>query len=144
MLNQFIGYHSEWNLGSPGGWDYQRITQKISKAVWKKHFQNCVSGADLDFDHPLLHPLNSFINILKEAHRLREGTNPGLIAVVAEEETLEDVVENRNLAAHLNAIDGLSSALMAPHELEQKNGRVCWQGQPVCPLFSWTLIQTSF
>jgi len=135
MLEQFLGYHSEWNLGSPGGWDYQRITQKITKAVWKKHFQNYSIDVDLDFDHPLLNPVNSFVNLLKEAHRLREGANPGLIAVIAEEETLEDVVENKNLVTHLNAVEGLSGALMAPHELEEENGRVCWQGQPVSIIF---------
>lgn len=86
-MGQFVGYHSEWNLGSPGGWDYQRITQKIGKAVWEKHFQDYSIDVDLDFDHPLLNPVNSFVNMLKEAHRLREGTNPGLIAVIAEEET---------------------------------------------------------
>jgi len=134
-LEQFVGYHSEWNLGSPGGWDYQRITQKIGKAVWNKLFQNHSINVDLDFDHPLLNPVNNFVNMLKEVHRSREGENPGLIAVVAEEETLEDVVENRNLAAHLDAVDGLSGALMAPHELELKNGRVCWQGQPVSVIF---------
>ena len=135
ILDQFAGYHSEWNLGSPGGWDYQRITQKISKAVWQKHFQSYPTDVDLDFDHPLLHPVNSFVDMLKEAHHVREGANSGFIAVVAEEETLEDVVENRNLVTHLNATAGLSSALMAPHELEVKNGRVCWQGQPVSVIF---------
>jgi len=134
-LNQFFGYHSEWNLGSPGGWEYQRITQKIGKAVWKKLFRNHSIDVDLDFEHPLLNPVNSFVNMLKEAHRSREGANIGLIAVIAEEETLKDVVENRNLAAHLDAIDGLSGALMAPHELELKNGRVCWQGQAVSVIF---------
>jgi len=134
-LGQFLGYHSEWNLGSPGGWDYQRITQKIAKVVWQKHFQRYSMKMDLDFDHPLLNPVNSFVNLLKEAHRLREGTNPGLIVVIAEEETLEDVVENKNLVSHINAVAGLSSALMAPYELEQKKGRVCWQGQPVSVIF---------
>jgi hypothetical protein len=134
-LNKLVGYHSEWNLGSPGGWDYQQTAQKIGKAVWKKHFQNHSIGIDLDFDHPLLHPVNSFVNMLKEAHRSREGTNPGLIAVVAEEETLKDVVENRNLVTHINAIDGLSGALLAPQELELEKGRVCWQGQPVSVIF---------
>jgi hypothetical protein len=134
-LGQFVGYHSEWNLGSPGGWDYQRITQKIGKAVWKKHFQNFSIDVDLDFDHPLLNPVNSFVNMLEEVCRLREDANPGLIAVIAEEETLEDVVENKNLVTHLNAIEGLSGALMAPHELEQEKGRVCWQGQPVSVIF---------
>ena len=89
-----MGYHSEWNLGSPGGWDYQRLTQKIGKAVWKKLFQNHSIDVDLDFEYSLLNPVNSFVNMLKEVHRLREGTTPGLIAVVAEEETLKDVVEN--------------------------------------------------
>ena len=134
-MEQFRGYHSEWNLGSPGGWDYQRITQKIGKAVWERLFRNHPISIDLDFDHPLINPVNRFVSMLIEAHRSREGSNPGLIAVVAEEETLEDVVENRNLAAHLDAIDGLSGALMAPQELELKNGRVCWQGQPVSVIF---------
>ena len=134
-MEQFLGYHSEWNLGSPGGWDYQRTTQKIGKAVWNKLFQDYSISIDLDFDHPLLNPVNSFVNMLKEAHRLREGATPGLIVVIAEEETLEDVVENKNLVTHLNAIDGLSSALMAPHELELKNRRVCWQGQSVSIIF---------
>ncbi|MFC1915551.1 hypothetical protein ACFLW4_02525 [Chloroflexota bacterium] len=135
IMNQFAGYHSEWNLGSPGGWDYQRIVQEVGKAVWMTHFQSRLTDIHLDFDHPLLHPVNGFVNMLKEACCLREGTNTGFIAVVAEEETLKDVVENRNLVAHLNTIDGMSSALMAPHELEQVNDRVCWRGHPVSIIF---------
>ncbi|MFC1969109.1 hypothetical protein ACFLVF_01295 [Chloroflexota bacterium] len=134
-MEQFAGYHSEWNLGSPGGWDYQRITQIIGQAVWNELFRNQAIDVELDFDHPLLNPVYSFVSMLREAHHLRDGANPGLIAVVAEEETLQDVVENRNLAAHFNNEDGLSGALMAPQELEQKNGRVCWQGQPVSIIF---------
>lgn len=133
-VDQFCGFHSEWNLGSPGGWDYQRITQVIGKTIWERHLHPVID-LDLDFDHPLLHPVNNFVRMLAEVHRLREGSNPGLIAVVAEEETLEDVVENRNLVTHLNAIDGLSGALMAPHELEEDGGRVCWRGRPVSVIF---------
>ena len=134
-MEQFLGYHSEWNLGSPGGWDYQRVTQVIGKAVWERLCQSHSIGLDLDFNHALLNPLSGFVNMLKEAHYSREGANPGLIAVVAEEETLQDVVENRNLAAYLNMEEGLSGALMAPHELELKDGRVCWQGQRVSVIF---------
>jgi len=134
-LKAFIGYHSEWNLGSPGGWDYQRITQVIGKAVWVKLNEIRPMTVDLDFDHPLLFPVNGFVDMLVEAHRTRAGDNPGLIAVVAEEETLESVTENRNLAHRLNTIDGISAALMAPHELELKSGRVCWQGRPVSVIF---------
>jgi len=130
-----LGYHSEWNLGSPGGWDYQRINQKIGKLVWERLLQRHPIDLDLDFEDPRLVPVHGFVRMLLEAHRSREGKKAGLIAVVAEEETLEDVAENRNLAEHLNALEGMSGALLAPHELERKNGIVCWKGQPVSVIF---------
>lgn len=137
-LNQsgeFLGYHSEWNLGSPGGWDYQRITQEIGKAVWEKLFNSGTPGIQLDFNHPLLFPVNGLVNLLLEAHRSRQGSNPGLIPVVAEEETLEDVVENQNLALQLDRIEGITGVLMAPQSLELSNGRVCFKGRPVSVMF---------
>lgn len=134
-LKTFSGYHSEWNLGSPGGWDYQRITQIISKSVWAEIERACPSGVEIDFDHPALYPVYGFVEMLLEAHRSREGSNSGIIAVLAEEETLEDVAENRNLATHLNRIEGISGVLAAPHELELSEGRVCWRGNPVSTIF---------
>jgi hypothetical protein len=134
-LKEFLGYHSEWNLGSPGGWDYQRITQIIGKAVWRRINEMRPCGVELDFDHPLLFPVNGFVEMLLQVYREREGRNPGLIAVVAEEETLEDVTENINLARHLSAVDGITGALMAPQELELQDGRVCWHGRPVSTIF---------
>lgn len=134
-MKDFLGYHSEWNLGSPGGWDYQRITQIIGKAVWLRLNAIRPIAIDLDFDHPLLFPVDGFLEMLVEAHRTREGDKARLIAVVAEEETLESVTENRNLAECLGTIDGISGALMAPHELELQNGDVSWQGQPVSLIF---------
>lgn len=134
-LENFLGYHSEWNLGSPGGWDYQRLTQEIGKSVWNKLKGNLNTEINLDFDHPLLHPVGSFVNMLLEAHRQREGRKSGLIAVVAEEETLEDVVENKNLVTHLEGIEGMKSVLLAPHELELKGGKVCSKGEPVSIIF---------
>ena len=89
----------------------------------------------LDFDHPMLFPINGFVEMLLNVLRARKDNGKGLVAVVAEEETLETVTENRNLAERLDAIEGVSGALMAPHELETKNGRVCWQGQPVSVIF---------
>jgi hypothetical protein len=134
-LETFQGYHSEWNLGSPGGWDYQKTTQIIGRAVWQKLSRIHKFQIDLDFDHPLFFPVDGFAEMLIEAHRTREGHNPGLIAVVAEEETLEDVTENRNLAQRLSAADGITGALMSPQELELKKGAVCWKGCPVSILF---------
>jgi hypothetical protein len=135
IQNDFLGYHSEWNLGSPGGWDYQRITQNIGKTVWDMIVQISDPGVDLDFMHPLLYPVYGFVEMLVGVHRSLEGRNPGLIAVVAEEETLVDVTENINLAEHLSAVDGITGALMAPHELELSRGRVSYRGTPVSAIF---------
>ena len=135
VVDIFQGYHSEWNLGSPGGWDYQKTTQIIGKAIWQKLSKNLKIELDLDFDHPLFFPVNSFADMLISAHVARSGSNPGLIAVVAEEETLEDVTENRNLAECLSAAEGINGALMSPQELELKNDTVCWQGQPISIIF---------
>ncbi len=134
-MKPFWGYHSEWNLGSPGGWDYQRITQIIGKAVWERANRIRPSGITLDFDHPLLYPIDGFVRMLVAGHHRLSGSNPGLLAVIAEQETLQDVTENINLAKRLDAINGLSSALMAPHELALENGRVCYHGRPVSIAF---------
>lgn len=134
-MDTFLGHHSEWNLGSPGGWDYQRITQIIGKAVWER--LQAVTSLDmpLDFDHPQLYPISGFVRMLLQAHREREGSNPGVIAVVAEEETLQDVTENRNLALHLDACQGISGVLASPREIESQNGRVSYRGRPISVLF---------
>jgi len=134
-VEDFQGYHSEWNLGSPGGWDYQRLTQTIGKAVWQKLNKIQNFDLDLDFDDPLFSPVDGLADILVDSHRSREGGAPGLIAVVAEEETLEDVTENKNFAKILSAIDGINGALMAPQELALEGDRVCWKGRPVSTIF---------
>jgi hypothetical protein len=134
-MEDFRGYHSEWNLGSPGGWDYQRLTQIIGKTVWQKFNKIHNFDLDLDFDDPLFSPVDGFAEIIVNSHRSRKEDAPGLIAVVAEEETLEDVTENKNFAKMLSNFDGVSGVLMAPQELEMVGDRVCWQGRPVSTIF---------
>jgi hypothetical protein len=130
----FFGYHSEWNLGSPGGWDYQRITQLIGKAVWEALNRVAPIPVDLNFDHPKLYPIRGFLSMLLNAHRQRGESDRNLIAVVAEEETLDTVTENRNLAEWINS-RGVRGQLMAPQELELRDGEVCWHGEKVSLLF---------
>ncbi len=134
-MSSFIGFHSEWNLGSPGGWDYQRTNQEIAKVVWKRINEIHPTGVDLDLEHPKLYPVLSFVDMLLDVHRRRAGSNPGLIAVVAEEETLADVTENINLAARLDAVEGITGILAAPHEFELKSGILCHRGRPVSLVF---------
>ena len=76
-MADFLGYHSEWNLGSPGGWDYQRITQIIGKVVWQKINEIKPIPVDLDFDHPLLFPVDGFVNMLIQTLGNVKGTTPG-------------------------------------------------------------------
>jgi hypothetical protein len=135
MTEEFLGYHSEWNLGSPGGWDYQRITQEIGKKIWNRINPFPGSAAELNFDYPLLLPVYGFVKMLENAWHRMEGQNPGLIAVMAEEETLADVAENRNLVSHLNRIEGIDSVLLAPQYLEISNGRISYLGKPVGLIF---------
>jgi len=134
-VTSFSGCHSEWNLGSPGGWDYQRVTQEISKKVWEKINEINPTDVDLDFDHPMLYPVVGFTQMMLSAHQKREGANPGLIAVVAEEETLMDVTENINFAKRLDQVSDITGILSAPHEFELRNGKVCHQGRPVSLVF---------
>lgn len=134
-VKDFLGAHSEWNLGSPGGWDYQRTTQEIAKVVWRRLNEMTTITVDLDFDHPLLYPVVGFAKMLLDVHRRREGNAPGLIAVVAEEETLATVTENINLAHRLSQAAGITGVLAAPHEFELRNGRTCHQGRPVSLMF---------
>jgi hypothetical protein len=134
-LKDFEGYHSEWNLGSPGGWCYQRTIQYIGKTVWQNLNNISSIPVILDFDHPLLYPDRGFIDMLIQAHRDREGKNPGLIAVVAEEDTLDTVIENKDLAQWLSEVEGITGVLMGPRELELQNGQVYHKGRPVSIIF---------
>jgi len=105
-LDQFIGYHSEWNLGSPGGWDYQRITQEIAKAVWGRLFQNHSIDADLDFDHPLLHPVNGFVNMLElqNSRVCWQGTPVSVIFMDFNTDVLLNLHRKQNLTPLLQAV----------------------------------------
>ncbi len=134
-MEAFSGYHSEWNLGSPGGWDYQRMTQEIGRACWEKIRARSGLELDLDFTHPLLNPMPGFLAMILRAHRLRHGSRPAFVLVVAEEETLESVVENRNLALALNAMEGVRSEICAPQEVEFSGGQVLYRGEEVTTLF---------
>ena len=98
---------------------------------------NHLSGISetLDFDYPLLCPVNGFVKMLISAWEKVNGRNGGLIAVIAEEETLCDVVENRNLVSHLNRTEGISSVLLAPQYLEISSGQVSYSGKPVGLIF---------
>ncbi|MFH1339485.1 MAG: hypothetical protein ABIH40_06555 [Candidatus Omnitrophota bacterium] len=124
MSGEFLGYHSEWNMGSPGGWDYQRMAQEIGKFSWQKIKEKVDIGIDLDFDHPILNPVPAFAQLLLEVHQRKSGREKPFIALLAEEETLQKVGENIRFIQYLNSLPDVSAYLMGPDKLEIRNNQI--------------------
>jgi len=130
-MNDFKGYHAEWNLGCPGGWEYQRMAQERGRFAWSRI--KAISGLEieLDFEHPLLNPVPAFVNTLLRAHRLRFQREQPFVLLVAEEETLDEVTENINLVACLNQMAGVKASLASPQEVERRGDLITFKGQKV-------------
>lgn len=124
MSGKFLGYHSEWNMGSPGGWDYQRMAQEIGRFSWQKIKEKTSIDIDLNFDHPVLNPVPAFANLLLEVHQRSFGREKPFIALVAEEETLQKVGENIRFVQYLNSLPDVSAYLMSPDKLEIRNNQI--------------------
>jgi len=134
-MENLKGYHAEWNLGCPGGWEYQRLAQERGKLCWKRVKE--ISGIDIEltFDHHLLNPVPSFLDMLLRAHRIRSSGEKPFVLLVAEKETLDKVGENINLVEHLKRMEGINAALTCPEEVEQKGDHVTYKGQMVTVIF---------
>ena len=135
MADEFLGYHSEWNLGSPGGWDYQRMAQEIARFSWQKIKEKSGINIELDFDHPILNPVPLFAQMLLRAHSKNFGKVKPFIVLVAEEETLEKVGENIRFVEYLNTLPNVKASLVSPTSLEQKDGQVFVNGDRVTVVF---------
>ena len=83
------GYHGEWNLCSPGGWEYQRIAQKLGKMAWALMGENVEVGVDLDFEHPMINAVPGFARMILRNHERCHGRNAVHAVLLAEEETLD-------------------------------------------------------
>ena len=135
MVEEFQGYHSEWNLGCPGGWEYQRMAQVRGELCWRRVKQISGIEIELDFAHPILNPVPLFIEMLLRAHRKNFQQEKPYILLVAEAETLDKVTENINLVESLNRMEGINAALTCPQELEEKDGDVFYNGQKATVIF---------
>ena len=90
------GYHGEWNMGSPGGWEYQGTAQILGKMAWDLIRKTIEVGIEMDFEHPQINAVPGFALMLLRAHKRHHGRNPVHAVLLAEEETLEVVLENKN------------------------------------------------
>ena len=125
-MQNFKGYHAEWNLGCPGGWEYQRMAQERGKLCWRRVKKISGIEIELDFEHPILNPVPLFIDMLLRAHRIKFLREKPFILLVAEEDTLDKVTENINLVASLNRLKGVNAALTSPQKLEQKGDDIVY------------------
>lgn len=128
---QIPGYHCEWNLGSPGGWYYQQMAQQLGRLAWERLQPHLGLPFQLDFDSPFFHPAAPFAAMLLRAHRQRHGSAPPFLVLLAEIDTLDQVVENLRLVEYLNSLKGVDAALAAPEHLELEKGQVVLKGRPV-------------
>jgi hypothetical protein len=123
-MKEVKGYHGEWNMGSPGGWDYQRIAQILGKMAWNLILENVEVGVDLDYEDPQINAVPGFARMILRAHKNLHGKNPVHAVLLAEADTLDVVLENKNFVDYLNAMDGVKASLAGPSHLSLKNGKV--------------------
>jgi hypothetical protein len=129
------GYHAEWNLGCPGGWEYQRMAQERGKLCWDRVKKISGIEIELSFEHPLLNPVPRFLDILLRAHETKFPGEKPFVLLVAEKETLDKVVENINAVEHLNRMEGVKAALTCPEEVEERGDDVIYRGRKVTAVF---------
>jgi hypothetical protein len=129
------GYHGEWNMGSPGGWEYQRIAQLLGKTAWGLIQETHEVGVHIDFDDPQINAVPGFARMLVRAHRKRHGRNRVHAVLLAETGTLDVVLENKNFVEYLNTLEGMKASLAEPGHLSLKRDKVCCNGEEVSVMF---------
>ena len=135
IYEEFLGYHSEWNMGSPGGWDYQRMAQQIGKYAWEKIKKKSGIEIDLDFDAPVLNPVPQFAQLILRAHKKNFPHQSPFIALVAEQETLDKVGENIRIVKYLNSLPDTRAILIAPHQLTLEGTEIFVDGNKITSIF---------
>jgi hypothetical protein len=134
-MGSFKGYHGEWNMGSPGGWEYQGTAQVLGKMAWDLMLDNMEVGVDVDFEHPQINAVPGFARMMLRAHEYRHGKNPVHAVLLAETETLDVVLENKRFVDYLNALEGVHASLAGPGHLSLKNGKVYCKGEEATVIF---------
>ena len=129
------GFHGEFNMGSPGGWEYQRMAQLLGKMAWDLILENVEVGVDIDLEHPQINAVPGFARMLLRAHEIRHGRNSVHVTLLAETETLDAVQENKNFVDYLNTLKGVKASLAGPEHLSLKNGRIYCQNEEVTVIF---------
>ncbi len=134
-MKSIKGYHGEWNMGSPGGWDYQRIAQQLGKMAWDRIGETVDPQVDLDFLDKRINAIPGLLRMILRGHEANHGRNAVHAVILAETETLDSVLENQNLVSHLNGLENVTSSLAGPEHLSLRNGKVLCRGQEATVIF---------
>ena len=134
-MKQVKGYHGEWTMGSPGGWDYQRIAQILGKLAWNLIRETVEVDVQLDYEDHQINAVPGFARMILRAHQNLHGKNPVHAVLLAEADTLDVVLENKNFVNYLNAMEGVKACLASPTHLSLKNGKVCCRGDEATVIF---------
>ena len=134
-MKQVKGYHGEWNMGSPGGWDYQRIAQSLGKMAWNLILENVDLDVELDYEDPQINAVPGFARMILRTHQNLHGKNPVHAVLLAEADTLDVVLENKNFVNYLNAMEGVKASLAGPSHLSLRKGKVCCRGDEATVIF---------
>jgi len=89
----------------------------------------------LDFGHPQINAVPGFARMMLRAHRNRHGRNPVHAVLLAETETLDVVLENKNFVNYLNSMDGVKASLAGPGHLSLRDGKVCCKDEESTVIF---------
>ena len=57
------GYHGEWNMGTPGGWDYQVTAQRLGRMAWDLIRENTGKGGRVHTRHMFLPALDRLTEV---------------------------------------------------------------------------------
>ncbi len=131
----FAGFHGEWNLGSPGGWEYQRMIQQIYQPAWQEIKRLTGLSIEIDLENDLFAPSLKLADLLLEKHQQNFAGHEPFIVLVAEEETLSDVIENQRFVDYLRTEKGVAAELAGPRELKAKNGKIMLNNRLVTAIY---------
>ncbi|MFH1624316.1 MAG: hypothetical protein ABID54_04070, partial [Pseudomonadota bacterium] len=76
-----------------------------------------------------------FARMMLKAHEKHHGRNTVHAVLLAEQETLDVVLENKNFVEYLNSLNGVKASLAGPGHLSLKRGRVFCKGEEATILF---------
>jgi hypothetical protein len=103
--------------------------------AWNLILENVDVDVQLDYDDPQINAVPGFARMILRAHQNLHGKNPVHAVLLAEADTLDLVLENKNFVNYLNAMEGVKASLAGPSHLSLKNGKVCCRGEEATVIF---------